>query len=121
MHVCPWSPLACCHPNRQHIDEALLAKTLRQKLADHLGVKRLAKIEADELSPEEARRLVMEGSALEARGLQSVIREVARSHRPQQSSIAVIIQAPNLERLEERHQRRLLEIRAERISDGESQ
>ena len=119
MHVCPWSPLACCHPNRQHIDEALLAKTLRQKLADHLGVKRLAKIEADELSPEEARRL--EGSALEARGLESVIREVARSHRPQQSSIAVIIQAPNLERLEERHQRRLLEIRVERISDGESQ
>src|SRR6266571_4968432 len=51
MHVCPLVSPTCCHPNRQHIDEALRAKTLRQKLADHLGVKRLAKIEADEAQP----------------------------------------------------------------------
>src|SRR6266480_3587329 len=67
----------------------------------NLGAKRLAKIDADKLSPEEARRLMMEGAALEASGLESVIRDGPRSGRPQQNNIAVIIQAPTLERLEE--------------------
>src|SRR6266581_2355283 len=87
----------------------------------NLGAKRLAKIDADKLSPEEARRLVMEGAALEARGLESVIREFGQSGRTQQNNIAVIIQAPTLERLEERHRSRLLEIKAEKISDDENQ
>ena len=108
--------------------ESVLEFAAQQKAARVLTVRlaigELTHVEAEELVfcyESITKGTAIEGSALETRGLESVIREVARSHRPQQSSIAVIIQAPNLERLEERHQRRLLEIRVERISDGESQ
>jgi hypothetical protein len=71
-----------------------------------LGTQRLAKIDPGELDPDEARRYVMEGSALEHRGFEAVLDRPIADGNPSQVNVQINIDADHARRVIELHESR---------------
>jgi DNA-binding transcriptional ArsR family regulator len=77
-----------------------------------IGARRLAKIDPDELEPQEARRFLMDGSTLEHRGFEAVLEHAADGHQ-RQLNVQINIDSDHARRVIELHEsRRQLESEA---------